>query len=80
MPRIIGVWLLSLVVVAALASVLTAQVKRTTPRIVSGNDLGFRVEGTDLSGKPVGNLVIQVNGEWIAVSHTAVTSPAQSRY
>jgi hypothetical protein len=68
-------WLGSLVVVALLASTLTAaQVLRgvqplPTPEVVSGDDLGFRVEGlmTDETGTPSGRLVIRVNGEWVDV-------------
>jgi hypothetical protein len=34
------------------------------PRIVSGPDLGFRIEA-DQKGTPIGKLVIRVDGEWI---------------
>lgn len=42
-----------------------AQVSRTQPRIISGGDLGFRVTGTDTQGRPVGSIVVRVNGEWV---------------
>ncbi len=75
----VRLWLLSLVVVAAFASALTAQVTRTPSRVVSGNDLGFRVTGLDSKGKPVGDIVIRINGEWIDVSDMAVSAPALTR-
>lgn len=35
------------------------------PRIVSGDDVGFRVEGVDGNGRPVGQWVVRVNGKWL---------------
>lgn len=38
-------------------------------RIVTSPDVGFRVDGTDpRTGRPVGTLVIRVNGEWVETS------------
>lgn len=37
------------------------------PRIMSGDDVGFRIEGLDGRGTPVGQLVIRVNGKWVEV-------------
>ena len=34
------------------------------PRVLSGADMGFRVEGA-LRGVPAGRIVIRVNGEWV---------------
>lgn len=75
---IVLVWVLSLVVVAAISAVVGAQVRNLPPRVLSGADVGFRVEGqreemrTDqLTGRrePVavltGQLVVRVNGQWL---------------
>jgi hypothetical protein len=35
-----------------------------TPTVVSGADIGFRIEGTR-GDTPIGRLVIRVNGEWV---------------
>ena len=35
-----------------------------TPTVISGDDLGFRIEGTK-GDTPVGTLVIRINGEWV---------------
>ncbi len=84
MARLIGFWVVSIAIAALLASVLTAQIvpggafTRTPPRVVSGNDIGFRIEGTDRQGHPVGTLVVQVNGQWVEVSRAPVSSPATS--
>ena len=39
MRKLVMLWLLSMVLVAVTASVLTAQFTPTAPRILSGNDL-----------------------------------------
>lgn len=55
------------VVVAVVASWITAQAqwaRPVPPKVMVGDDLGFRVEG--LRGDvPVGSIVIKVNGEWV---------------
>jgi hypothetical protein len=38
--------------------------QRVPPTVISGNDIGFRIEGTR-GDTPVGTLVIRVNGEWV---------------
>jgi hypothetical protein len=74
MRRLVALWFASLVVVAILASALTVGAQSgvprerpssVPPRVVSGNDVGFRVEGIDITGKPYGRLVIRVEGNWI---------------
>ena len=56
----------ALLIVAATAWV-TAQavvVNKVAPKVMTGADIGFRVEG--LRGDtPVGTLVVKVNGEWV---------------
>jgi hypothetical protein len=67
----LGLWLTSLVVVAVLASGLTTRaqmgplLRSQEPRIVSGEDVGFKVEGVDWNGRPIGTLVIRVDGKWL---------------
>ena len=59
------IWVVSLVTVATLASA-QAQFWRPLPepRVLSGPDVGFRVEG--FRGEvPSGTIVIRVNGQWI---------------
>ena len=48
------------------------------PRIVSGADLGFRIDGTDpRSGNPTGAWVIRVNGRWVEVAAASGIRPAK---
>lgn len=77
MRKLVAMWVLSLVVAGVLSAIATAQVNRQTPRVVSGADLGFRVNGQDRNtGKPVGVLVIRINGEWVEVSPGVSAFPA----
>ena len=67
-------WVLSLVVVATIASKLGAQAVPPVPfdrpfitegtTILSGGDIGFRVERTQ-EGVPLGTLVVRVDGRWV---------------
>src|SRR6516162_10096512 len=41
---VIALWIASLIIVAAIAQAQTPAQRGTTPTIISGNDLGFRVE------------------------------------
>jgi hypothetical protein len=69
------VWVLSLVVVTAGSrlqsshrSIAAAQATRyqpfPEPRVMSGEDVGFRVEGMQ-GDQPAGAIVIRVNGKWV---------------
>jgi hypothetical protein len=66
-------WLLSLVVVGTVSS--SAQQTRPnqrpgfnlvteTPIVISGNDVGFRIERTQ-DDIPIGKVVVRVNGVWV---------------
>lgn len=46
------------------------------PRIVSGNDLGFRIEGTR-DGFPIGRLVIRLDGRWVETGAVVSTAPVR---
>ena len=63
---VVGIlWVVSLITVATIASA-QAQFWRPLPepRVLSGPDVGFRVEG--FRGEvPGGTIVIRVNGQWI---------------
>ncbi len=36
------------------------------PRVLSGSDLGFRVEGTARDGAPIGAIVVRIDGKWVS--------------
>ncbi len=74
MSRIAVLWALSLLVVGGLASALTAQ---SQPTILSGSDVGFRVERVGTSGEPVGTLMVRVNGKWVEAGWATQVMPAK---
>lgn len=55
------IWLASLAGVGVWAQ---AQSQRQEQKVISGSDLGFRVERQDRGG-PVGRLVVRINGQWV---------------
>jgi hypothetical protein len=67
-------WLIGLAAAAGTSGALIAQTRLQPSdyRILSGSDIGFRVEGTDRSGRPVGTWVVRISGEWIEPSPDAV--------
>jgi hypothetical protein len=84
MRRLMLLWFASLALVAGLASAMTiAQTRPLTPEelakatILSGSDIGFRLEGTNRSGEPVGTLMVRIKGEWMAVSSAPTWRPAK---
>ncbi len=77
MPKTTTSWTASLVVTALLASAATAVATATlqlppdprTPRILTGPDVGFRLDGTDpRNGRPTGTLMVRINGQWVETS------------
>jgi hypothetical protein len=67
------VWALSLLAAGAISSSVQAQrnqgqlgfnIITEGPTIVSGSDLGFRIERTQ-DGIPVGKVVVRVDGRWV---------------
>ena len=67
-------WALSLVAVSVLSSFAQAQrgqpqqpgfpLLTVAPTVVSGSDVGFRIERTQ-DGLPVGRIVVRVDGRWV---------------
>lgn len=89
MRRWIVLWLASLAVVAGFTSALmraqapsqapppyTSQAPPPNARVVSGADIGFRVESVSRNGEPIGTLVVRVNGEWVRVAFAGGVRPA----
>lgn len=68
------------VMTAAWTYAQAVMVKPVTPTVLTGGDFGFRVEG-DRAGTPVGELVVKVNGQWVAadVNPTALAKRISAR-
>lgn len=47
-------------------------------RVLSGSDVGFRVEGTDpRTGQPTGTWVVRQNGRWVEARAASGIRPAK---
>jgi hypothetical protein len=66
--KIAVLWLVSLVIVGALSASAAQQLpfppSERLPEIISGNDVGFRIERTR-DGILTGKIVVRVNGRWV---------------
>jgi hypothetical protein len=62
---LVVIWVASLAAVAALARGQVLMNPLPSPVVLSGSDVGFRVEGR-IGNTPAGTLVIRVNGKWVA--------------
>jgi hypothetical protein len=66
---LVVVCILAIALVAARSSaqapIPRAVVPVPTPTVISGDDIGFRVEGLRGKTTPVGKLVIRLNGQWV---------------
>jgi hypothetical protein len=68
---VIGLWVASLVFVEILGSAQTEPPPQTQtpleqPVVLSGGDVGFRVEGRR-GDVPRGQIVVRINGAWVPV-------------
>jgi len=64
---VVVLWIVSLLGVGAIthAQSQAKEFRRLSePRVMTGGDVGFRVEGT-YGEMPTGTLVIRVNGQWV---------------
>jgi hypothetical protein len=69
-------WVASLIVVATIASALARAQTKEAAGIISGDDIGFRVEGMNPAGDAVGTWVVRIDGRWVtATSRMSVQRP-----
>lgn len=77
---LVVVCILAIALVAARSSaqvpIPRAVVPVPTPTVISGDDIGFRVEGLRGKTTPVGKLVIRLNGQWV---EPELSEPVQPR-
>jgi hypothetical protein len=50
----------------AVAGEITAAGQSNEPRVLSGSDIGFRIEGIAKDGAPIGAIVVRVDGKWVS--------------
>jgi hypothetical protein len=75
-------WTVTLMIAVALFASGALLAQTTVPRflqrdfkILSGSDVGFRVEGTDSGGRPTGRWMVRIDGQWVE----AVDAPTARR-
>jgi hypothetical protein len=74
------IWAVSLLAVWSMAT--SAQVRPSVPlvtegpTIISGNDVGFRIERTQ-NGIPIGSLVVRVDGRWVDTGTSERVAPVR---
>jgi hypothetical protein len=72
---LVVLWAVSLIAAAAIA---IAQAPETVlpidPIIVSGNEVGFRIEG-QRGQTPVGTIVVRIEGQWVEATLSQVRKP-----
>ena len=52
--------------------------RMTSPVVISGNDVGFRMEGRK-GNTPVGRLVVRIDGQWLDVESVWSAKPITSK-
>jgi hypothetical protein len=63
-------WGLSLLIAGAIARAQTPVQRGGSPTIISGSDLGFRVE-RQRGDHVTGTFVVRINGEWVVAEPAA---------
>jgi hypothetical protein len=71
-------WVVSVIAIAGLSVAQPRPDALRAPRVISGDEIGFRVEGFK-GGMPTGRLVIRVNGEWVEPDFAIGTQRLTSR-
>ena len=67
-------WALSLIIVGAFAHAQTPAQRGATPTIISGSDLGFRVE-RQRGDHVYGTFLVRINGEWVVAEPATGLKP-----
>jgi hypothetical protein len=50
----------------AAAGEVAAHGQSNEPRVLSGSDLGFRIDGIAKDGAPIGTIVVRIDGKWVS--------------
>lgn len=66
-------WVFSLLAVASFVRAQAYAINPVPPRVLSGPDMGIRVEG-EQNGVPVGVPVVRIDGQWVEVKFGSAKS------
>jgi hypothetical protein len=62
--ELVVIWAMSIVAAGVWAHAQTTVPQTQEPTILSGNDLGFRIDSRK-GNTPVGTIVVRVKGQWV---------------
>jgi hypothetical protein len=82
MTRMVTAWLVMLLAATGIVVALSPQTPQQIPgaQVLSGAEVGFRLEGIDRSGNARGTWVVRVNDQWVpTVSVPKTIPPASTR-
>jgi hypothetical protein len=71
-------WAASLVVVSMWGQAQTVENRLASPVILSGSDVGFRIEGRS-GNTPIGRVVVRINGEWVVPESAGGLKPLTAK-
>jgi hypothetical protein len=75
---LIILWLVSMVAAGAWGYAQAVLPSGQAPVVLSGSDLGFRVEGRR-GNTPSGRFVVRINGQWVEVEQSVGTMRLTAR-
>jgi hypothetical protein len=75
---LVVLWIATVVLVAAIASAQSRQVRPDAAPVISGVDIGFRPDGWQGKAR-TGTFVVRINGEWVEAIPGATVRPATTR-
>ena len=77
---VVVLWALSLIIVGAFARAQTPGQRngRADPAIISGSDLGFRME-RQVGDRVTGTFVVRINGNWWDVAPSMTLKPLNGK-
>jgi hypothetical protein len=76
---LVVIWLASLAGVGVWAQAQSQQQQQQEQRVISGSDLGFRVERIERDGTPIGKLVVRANGKWVETGFSVGVAKAGTK-
>jgi hypothetical protein len=77
MRTVMAAVLAAFVVVLLAAAIGGAQPSRGPQTILSGPDIGFRVDSTDREGRALGRLMVRIDGQWVEAGSAPAVRPVR---
>jgi hypothetical protein len=74
---VVFAWLLSLLGAGAAGTVWAQRTAQPEPQVLSGSDVGFRLERVGRDGAGIGTLVIRLDGRWVEAQFSSRIHPVK---